>query len=297
MKFLALLVLLVTAFSSNAIDIPKGFKKEKVNIDGINYNVYKGGTGSENLVLIHGYAQSALMWAPVMNAFKDRFTIIVPDIKGIGESDVSKDGYEKLTVAGEIAKVMDHYQIAKARVVGHDIGLMIAYALAAKYPAKVEKLVVMDAFLPGVGPGNDIYNSPDIWHFRFHGDGPEKLVAGREYIYLDSLWSGFSFDPKTFSESDKKYYISQYSRPGHMRAGFEYFKAFPKDALDNKELSKTKLPMPVLVIGGEKAMGGALAETMKVVSDHLTVEVIPNSGHWLLSEKPNETISALKKFL
>jgi pimeloyl-ACP methyl ester carboxylesterase len=296
MKFLTLISMLIFAVNVSAMDVPKGFKQEKVKINGISYNIYKGGTGAP-LLLIHGYAQSALMWSPAMTALKDHFTIIVPDIRGIGETEATKDGYDKLTVAGDMVKILDHYKVEKARVVGHDIGLMIAYALAAKYPTRVEKLVVMDAFVPGVGPGEAIYNSPDIWHFRFHGEGAEKLVAGREYIFLDSLWSGFSADPKTFSESDKKYYVSQYGRQGRMKASLEYFRTMPQDAKDNQELAKTKLPMPVLVIGGEKSMGQALADTMKVVSDNLKVVIVQNSGHWLLSEKPKETIEALKNFL
>jgi pimeloyl-ACP methyl ester carboxylesterase len=296
MKFFTFFGMLLFMFNAFSIEIPKGFEAEKIDIDGVAYNVYKGGTG-EPLLLIHGYAQSALMWSPVMKALKDRYTIIVPDIRGIGKTQITKAGYDKVTVAGDMIKILDHYQITKARVVGHDIGLMIAYAVAAKYPTRVEKLVVMDAFLPGIGPGEAVYNSPGIWHFRFYGAYPEKLVAKREYIFMDSLWSGFSYDPKTFSKADKKYYVKQYSAPGRMRAGWEYFKAIPKDAEDNKELAKTKLPMPVLVIGGDSSMGTILADTMKVVSDNLKVYVIPHSGHWLLSEKPNETIEALKEFL
>lgn len=276
--------------------VPEGFKQEQIKLNGIILNVYKGGQG-EPLLLIHGYTQSALMWSPVMKHLKEKFTIIVPDLRGAGLSDAPEDGYDKVTMAADMKKLLDYYHISKTRVVGHDIGLMVAYALAATYPEYVEKLVVMDAFLPGIGPGDAIYNSPGIWHFRFNGSYPEQLVKDRERIFFDSLWEGFSATPDAISEADKEYYISQYSRPGRMRAGFAYFKAMPKDAADNKELSKTKLPMPVLALGGEKAMGQALIDTMKEISESLQERLVEGCGHWMLEECPDETIDALLQFL
>lgn len=287
---------LSATFSSHAIDIPKGFTQETVQVPGVKLNVYKGGRG-DPLVLLHGYAESALMWEGVMKKISDKYTIIVPDLRGAGLSEVTESGYRKAEMARDVKALLDHYKIDKARIVGHDIGLMVAYAFAAQYPAATQKLVVMDAFLPGVGPGDDIYNSPDIWHFRFHGAPAEKIVKGREKIYLDALWTGFSADPKSFPDAKKNYFAKQYAAPGHMKAGFEWFKAFPQDAIDNKELAKTKLTMPVLVIGGEKAMGVALSASMKLVASDVQSVTIENTGHWLLEESPEATIEALAEFL
>jgi pimeloyl-ACP methyl ester carboxylesterase len=289
-------MMLLTSLSVLALEAPKGFKSETVVIDGLKFHVYKGGQG-DALILLHGYGQSSLMWSKAMEQFKDQFTVIVPDIRGGGQSDTPESGYDKVTMANDIKKLMDHYGISKAKVVGHDVGLMVAYALAATYPEKVESLVVMDAFLPGIGPGDSIYNDPKIWHFRFNGPYAEKLVKGREKIYLDSLWDGFSARPGSFPEASKKHYLSEYTKPGHMRAGFMYFKEFPNDAAVNKELSKTKLSMPVLAMGGEKALGVQLIETMKVAAKNVQGHVVKNCGHWMLEECPQETLEVLGKFL
>lgn len=295
-KILLSTLILLATISARAIDIPKGFKQEKVQINGFKMNVYKGGIGSP-VVLLHGMGESALMWEPVMKALSGKFTLIVPDLRGGGLSEAPESGYTKAEMAADVKALLDHYGIAQADIVGHDIGLMVAYAFAAKYPQMTSKLVVMDAFLPGIGPGDEIYNSPDIWHFRFYGPSAEKLVKGREKMYLDHLWTTFSADPKTFPDAKKNYFTKQYAAPGHMRAAMAWFKAFPQDAKDNKEFAKTQLPMPVLSIGGEKAMGGALAATMKLVAPQAQGVTLKNTGHWLMEENPKATIEALENFL
>jgi pimeloyl-ACP methyl ester carboxylesterase len=296
MKTFMILLTTFISFNAFAIAIPQGFTQEQVQLDGVKLNVYKGGTG-EPLLLIHGYAQSALMWSPLMTRLKNKFTIIVPDIRGAGLSEAPATGYDKVTMAGDIKKLLEHYNISKARVVGHDIGLMVAYAFAAKYPEMVEKLVVMDAFIPGVGSGDAIYNSPDIWHFRFHGMYPEQLVQGRERIFFDSLWDGFSAHPGSFPEAAKVQYVSEYSRPGRMAAGWNYFKSMPQDSLDNKELSKTKLQMPVLAMGGEKSLGQTLVDSVKTAAVSVQGKVVVDCGHWMLEECPAETMATLESFL
>ena len=295
-KLILASLLLTLGAQAQAIEIPKGYTQEKVQIPGLKMNVYKGGSG-EPLILLHGYAESALMWAPAMERFQKQYTVIVPDLRGAGETEVTEAGYSKASMARDIKALMEHYKIKKARIVGHDIGLMVAYAFAAQFPEATEKLIVMDAFLPGVGPGDDIYNSPDIWHFRFHEPFAEKLVQGREKIFLDALWTGFSADPKTFPDAKKNYFAKQYAQPGRMKAGFEYFRTFPEDAIDNRKFAATPLPMPVLVIGGEKAMGVPLAATMKVVSPKSQAVVLVNTGHWLMEENPKAAIDAMESFL
>jgi pimeloyl-ACP methyl ester carboxylesterase len=295
-KLLLLSALLLSGIAAHAIDIPKGFKQEKVEINGFKMNVYRGGTGSP-VVLLHGMGESALMWEPLMKSLAGKYNFIVPDLRGAGLSEVTESGYTKTAMADDVKALLNHYGIAKADIVGHDIGLMVAYAFAAKYPQMTTKLVVMDAFLPGIGPGDEIYNSPDIWHFRFYGKNAENLVKGREKNYLDHLWTTFSANPKTFPDAKKNYFAKQYAVPGHMRAAMEWFKAFPQDAKDNKELSKTPLTMPVLSIGGAKAMGGPLAATMKIVSPNSQSITFENVGHWLMEENPKATIEALDNFL
>ena len=188
--------------------------------------------------------------------------------------------------------------VEKARVVGHDIGLMVAYAYAAQFPAETEKLVLMDAFLPGVAGWEAIYNNPGIWHFRFNGPTPEKLVEGRERIYFEHFWNDFAADrTRSIPEADRKAYTEAYSRPGRMRAGWAYFVSFQKAASDFAELARTKLTMPVLAIGGEKANGEALGEQVKLVASDATVVVLKNTGHWVMEESPKETTDALVRFL
>jgi pimeloyl-ACP methyl ester carboxylesterase len=227
-----------------------------------------------------------------------KFLVIAPDLPGIGDSDIPKDGLDMKTSAIRIHELAKSLGIQKARVVGHDIGLMVAYAYAAQFPTETEKLAVMDAFLPGVAGWEDVYNNPGIWHFRFNGPTPEALVRGRERTYFDYFWNDFAAD-KTHSipEADRVAYTAAYARPGRMRAGWAYFVSFQKAARDFEQLSKNKLTFPVLAIGGEKANGDVLARQMKLVASDVTLVVLKNTGHWVLEERPKETTGALLKFL
>src|SRR5438309_10208099 len=179
-----------------------------------------------------------------------------------------------------------------------DIGLMVAYAYAAQFPNETEKLAVMDAFLPGVEGWEAIYDAPNVWHFRFNGEYPEKLVQGRERTYFEYFWNVFAAD-KTHSipEAERKAYTAAYARPGKMRAAWAYFASWPQLATEFAPLSKTKLKMPVLSIGGEKSLGNQLGAQMKLVADNVTVIVLQYAGHWILEEKPKETTDALLNFL
>ena len=172
-------------------------------------------------------------------------------------------------------------------VVGHDIGLMVAYAYAAQFPAEVEKLVVMDAFLPGVGEWEAVYNNPAFWHFRFNGPTPEELVQGRERVYFDHFWNDFAADKtRSIPEADRKAYTTAYARPGRMRAGWAYFVSFTQAAKDFAQFAQTQLTMPVLAIGGEKSLGELLGQQMKLVAPNVTVVVLKDTGHWVLEERP-----------
>ena len=266
-------------------------------VEGVKLHCTTAGHGPA-VILLHGYAETSRMWKPIIPLLAERFTVIAPDLPGIGDSAIPADGLDMKTAAIRIHALARSLGVQKAEVVGHDIGLMVAYAYAAQFPAEVEKLVVMDAFLPGVGEWEAIYNNPGFWHFRFNGPTPEALVQGRERIYFEHFWNDFAAD-KTHSipEADRKAYTAAYARPGRMRAGWAYFVSFQQAAKDFAQLSQTKLTMPVLVIGGEKALGDALAQQMKLVASNVTVVVLKDTGHWVLEERPKETTEGLQKFL
>src|SRR2546425_8902511 len=227
-------------------------------IDGVKLHYMTAGHGTP-LILFHGYAETSLMWKPIIPVLAERFTVIAPDLPGIGDSDIPADGLDMKSAAIRLHDLAKSLGVQKAEVVGHDIGLMVVYAYAAQFPTEVTKLVLMDAFLPGVGGWEAVYNNPSIWHFRFHGPTPEALVQGRERTYFDYYWNDFAADKtRSIPEADRKAYSAAYARPGRMRAGWGYFDSFPQAAKDFAQLSQTRLAMPVLSIGGEKSLGTVL---------------------------------------
>jgi pimeloyl-ACP methyl ester carboxylesterase len=250
------------------------------------------------VILLHGYAETSRMWMPILPVLAQRFTVIAPDLPGIGDSAIPVDGLDMKSAAIRVHELVRSLGISKARVVGHDIGLMVAYAYAAQFPAETEKLVVMDAFLPGVAGWEGVYNNPDLWHFRFHGPTPAALVQGRERAYFDYYWNDFAADKShSIPEADRVAYAAAYARPGRMMSGWGYFSSFQQAARDFAQVSQTKLTMPVLSIGGEKSLGTVLGEQMKLVASDVTVILLKNTGHWLMEENPKETTEALVKFL
>ena len=266
-------------------------------VEGIKLHYLTAGHGPA-VILLHGYTQTSRMWRPIIPLLAEKFTVIAPDLPGIGGSEIPADGLDMKTAAIRIHALAKSLGVEKARVVGHDIGLMVAYAYAAQFPAEVEKLVVMDAFLPGVAGWESVYNNPGIWHFRFNGPTPEALVRGRERTYFEHYWNDFAADKAhSISEADRVAYTAAYARPGRMRAGWAYFVSFQQAAKDFAELSQTNLTMPVLAIGGEKGNGDLLGQQMKIVASDATMVVLKDTGHWVLEEKPQETTDALIKFL
>jgi pimeloyl-ACP methyl ester carboxylesterase len=250
------------------------------------------------LILLHGYTQTSRMWRPLVDKLKDKFTIIAPDLPGIGDSDIPKSGCDMKTAAIRIHALAKSIGVTKARVVGHDIGLMVAYAYAAQFSDEVEKLVVMDAFLPGVAGWELAYDNDNLWHFRFHGPTPEALVKGREKIYFAYFWNELAGDKRrSLSTSDRNAYVAAYSRPGRMRAGWAYFAAWPDTAKDFAQMANTKLTLPVLSIAGEKASAAILGPQMKLVATTVTELDLKDTGHWLMEERPEETMDALIAFL
>ena len=283
--------LTITTYAEDAISA------RTVEIDGAKLHYMTAGHGTP-LILLHGYAETSLMWKPIIPVLAQRFTVIAPDLPGIGDSDIPKDGLDMKSAAIRIHDLAKSLGVQKAEVVGHDIGLMVAYAYAAQFPSEVTKLVLMDAFLPGVAGWEAIYNNPQLWHFRFNGPTPEALVKGRERTYFEHYWNDFAADKNhSIPEAARAAYTAAYSRPGRMHAGWEYFVSFPKAADDFAQLAKTRLTMPVLTIGGEKANGDALGRQAKLVATNPTVVVLKNTGHWLLEENPKGTTDALLNFL
>jgi pimeloyl-ACP methyl ester carboxylesterase len=286
-------------YSSTAISAkaPQAISSKTTEVDGVKLHYLTAGHGPA-VILLHGYTQTSRMWRPIIPLLAEKFSVIAPDLPGIGDSDIPAAGLDMKTAAIRIHALAKSLGVEKARVVGHDIGLMVAYAYAAQFPAETEKLVVMDAFLPGVAGWEDVYNNPAIWHFRFNGPTPEALVRGRERIYFEHYWNDFAADKaQSLSEADRAAYAAAYARPGRMRAGWGYFVSFQQAAKDFAELSQTKLAMPVLAIGGEKANGALLGQQMKIVALDAMMVVLKDCGHWVLEERPKETTDALLKFL
>ncbi len=285
------LVCLGSAYAEPRID------SRTAKIDNVELHYLTAGRGPA-VILLHGFAETSRMWRPIIPLLTEKFTVIAPDLPGIGDSSIPADKIDMLSAASRIHALVRSLRIEKAKVVGHDIGLMVAYAYAAQFPNETEKLAVMDAFLPGVPGWEAIYNAPNIWHFRFNGEYPEELVQGRERTYFEYFWNVLAADKtRSLPEADRKAYTEAYSKPGRMRAAWAYFASWPQLAKDFAKLSQTKLTMPVLSIGGEKSLGNELAAQMKLVATDVTVVVLKDTGHWILDERPKETSQALTKFL
>jgi pimeloyl-ACP methyl ester carboxylesterase len=268
-----------------------------VEVDGIKLHYLTAGQGPV-VILLHGYTQTSRMWRPIIPVLAGKFRVIAPDLPGIGNSAIPADGLDMKTAAIRIHALAKLLGVAKARVVGHDIGLMVAYAYAAQFSAETEKLVLMDAFLPGVQGWEAVYNDPNVWHFRFHGPTPEALVSGRERTYFAYFWNDLAADKtRSLPSADRAAYVAAYSRPGRMRAGWAYFAAWPQTAKDFAQLAQTRLSIPVLTIGGDKSLGEVLSQQAKLISADATIVVLKDTGHWVLEERPKETTEALLKFL
>jgi pimeloyl-ACP methyl ester carboxylesterase len=269
------------------------------NVTGVRLHYLIAGQG-DPVVLLHGYAETSHMWRPLMQQLASTHTAIAPDLRGAGQSSTPADGYTKAGMAQDIHALVRKLGYERIRIVGHDIGLMVAYAYAAQYPSEVNRIVLMDAFLPGVGNWRDVWLMRDLWHFHFYGKTPLALVHGRERIYFEHFWNDFAADAKhSVPERDRRIYAKAYARPGGMRAGFEYFRAFEQDAKDFARFAQTPLPMsmPMLVLAGEKASGEFLIQQGRLVAANVEGVVVRGSGHWLMEEAPSQVIPKLVEFL
>ncbi len=276
---------------------PPAFQTRDIVTNGVTLHVRVGGTGPA-VILLHGYGETGDMWAPLASELVRDHLVIVPDIRGLGLSGKPATGYDKKTQGEDVAGLLDALKVDGVDVIAHDIGNMVGYAFVAEHRDRVRRFVLMDAPLPGIGPWDEILKSPMLWHFRFGGPDMERLVAGRERIYLDRFWNEFSADPRRFTEADRRHYAKLYALPGAMHAGFAQFAAFDQDAKDNQAfLAQGKLTMPVLAIGGEKSFGSTMAMVMRVTATNVTEKIIPDAGHWLMEEQPAATVATVRTFL
>ncbi len=294
----ALIVATTGAARAESFDFPAAFSARDIAANGTTLHVRSGGHGPA-VVLLHGFGESGDMWIPLATELAKDHQVIVPDLRGLGLSAKPAGGFDKKTQAADVAGVMDALGVAKADVVAHDIGNMVAFQVAARYPQRVRKLVVIDAPVPGVGPWDEILKSPLLWHFRFGGPDMERLVAGRERIYLDRFWNDFSARPANFTEAAREHYAALYALPGAMHSGFAQFAAFDQDAVDNRAFLAQggRLKMPVLAVGGEKSFGPTMAVVMRAAADDVTQAQVPDSGHWIMEENPAATTRMVVDFL
>src|SRR5256885_4487239 len=290
--------LLAAAPSPAAVQpFPPGFRTQVIDTNGTKYHVRSGGSGPAVLML-HGFGDTGDMWAPIAAKLMNDHTVIVPDLRGMGLSDHPEMGYTKKNEAVDVAGVLDALKIDKADLVTHDIGNMVGYAFAAQYPKRVTRWVVIDAPLPGIGDWDNIIRSPVLWHFNFRGPDAERLVAGRERIYLDRFWNELSANPAAIDEATRRHYAALYARPRAIHDAFEQFRAFAQDAIDNKALlAAGKLTMPILAVGAEKSFGSGQADDIRFVATDVTSAIVPGSGHWVMEENPNATTRIVLEFL
>jgi pimeloyl-ACP methyl ester carboxylesterase len=289
-------VLAAAAATPVPAQAPTAIDSRFAEINGTRLHYLVAGKG-DPLLLLHGYAQTSHMWRPLIAVLAKTHTVIAPDLRGFGQSAKPDAGYDKKTMAQDVHALAASLGHNRVGVVGHDIGLMVAYAYAAQYPAEVDRIALMDAFLPGVGDWTSVWLLRDLWHFHFYGKTPLALVDGRERIYLEHFWNDFAADPAhSVSEADRRFYAAAYAQPGAMKAGFEVFRAFEQDARDFAAFAKTRLTMPMLVLTGEKASGEFLIGQGRLVDDNVEGVVIKGSGHWLMDEAPDRVIPRLVAF-
>lgn len=286
------------SLTSAAQSFPAGFHAQDISTNGTTLHVRSGGAGPA-VVLMHGYGETGDMWAAMAADLVRDHLVIVPDLRGIGLSAKPADGFDKKNQAVDLAGVLAVLGVEQFDLVAHDIGNMVAFQFAAQQPERVRRLALIDAPLPGVGPWDDILKSPMLWHFRFGGPDMERLVAGRERIYLDRFWNEFSANPARFSEAARNHYAELYALPGAMRAGFAQFAAFDQDAADNRAwlASGSRLRMPVLAAGGEKSFGSTMAVVARAAADDVREVIVPDSGHWVMEENPQATIALVRDFI
>jgi pimeloyl-ACP methyl ester carboxylesterase len=283
---------------TGSLTFPAAFRTQSISTNGVTMHVRVGGSGPA-VLLLYGYGETRDMWVPLAADLVRDHTVVVPDLRGLGLSSKPAGGFDKMTQSDDVTGILDALRIQQADVVTYDIGDMVGFAFAARNPERVRRFVLIDAPIPGIGPWEDILKSPLLWHFRFGGPDMERLVAGRERIYLDRFWNEFSATPGRFGEKSRVHYARLYALPGAMHSGFAQFAAFDQDARDNQEIiaRRGKLRMPILAIGGEKSFGPMMATVMRAAATDVTQAIVPDSGHWIMEENPSEAVPMVRAFL
>jgi len=294
---LSALALLSATATAQVPAFPASFAARDIPTNGTTLHVRVGGSGPA-VVLLHGFGDTGDMWAPVAANLVRDHTVIVPDLRGFGLSARPAGGYDKMTQAADVAGVLDALRVSRADVVAHDIGNMVAFAFSARYPARVSRLVLMDAPIPGVGPWDELAHVPKAWHFYFYGPDEERLVAGRERIYLDRFYNELSVTPARIDDATRAHYAALYAQPGAIHAAFSQFAAFPEDAKDNRAvLARGKLATPVLAVGGSGSYGRLMPVIARAAFTNVTSDTIPDAGHWLMEEQPQAVVRVVRTFL
>jgi pimeloyl-ACP methyl ester carboxylesterase len=277
---------------------PATFKVRDIAIDGATIHARIGGTGPA-VLLIHGFGDTGDMWAPLAARLVKDHTVVVPDLRGMGLSSHPEGGYDKKSEASDIAAVLHSLGVdGPVALVTHDIGNMVGYAFAAQNRDRVTRWVVMDAPLPGLGHWQDVINDHRTWHFDFYGPDEERLIAGRERLYLDRFYNELSADPKHIDRATRAHYAALYSRAHAIHDAFSQFEAFRQDAVDNRAfVAAGHHALPVLAIGGEKSFGVGFANEIGFAATNVRALSIADSGHWLMEEQPKATMDAISGFL
>ncbi|WP_332303220.1 alpha/beta fold hydrolase [Rhizobium sp. GR12] len=273
----------------------------KLDVAGVNYHYLLAHGGQRTVVLLHGWGTTSYMWRYVMPDLAAKgYTVIAADLRGLGDTAKPVDGYEKAHIAEDIRKLVTRLGLGPSvNLVGHDMGGMVAYAYAAQHPDEVETLSILDVPLPGIEPWEEIIQGPRTWHFRFHAvrDVPEMLISGRELEYLKWFHNVEGVNTNAFNNEADEIYGRSYAQPGALRAGFEYYRAFPKDVETNRLFAGRKLRMPVLAMSGSGGMGAMYEGHIRNVADNVRGIVVEGAGHWVPEEKPQAVTKALMEFL
>jgi pimeloyl-ACP methyl ester carboxylesterase len=291
-------LVLVAGSALGATAVPAQQVESKVaQANGVRLHYLVAGQG-EPVLLLHGFAQSSHMWRPLMRELAKTHTVIAADLRGAGQSDAPEEGYTKAAMARDMRGLMSGLGHSNVSLVGHDMGMMVAYAYAVQFPGEVKSITLMDSYLPGVGDWTRAGLVRDEWHFHFFGKTPQALVQGRERIYLEHFWNDFAADPgKSLPEADRKIYAAEYARPNHVRAGMEWFRTLDQDAREFHEFAAKPLTIPMLVLTGEKGAGDFLIKQAELIDTDVQGAVVPGAGHWLMEEAPGYVIPKIVEFL
>ena len=276
------------------------YTHHKTTVNGIQLHYVIGGEKGDLIVLLHGWPQTWYEWRNIIpQLIANNFTVIAPDLRGLGDSEKPQTGYDKKTIAEDIYQLVKKLGYSKIYLVAHDWGGPVAYSYAAAHPQDVNKMVILDTSVPGFGLEEAENFSKRIWHFSFHAvrDLPEKLIEGKEDTYLNWFYDYWSYNQSAITSEAREEYIKQYSKPGALRAGFEYYRASFEDAEQNKEYAKEKLlDMPILTIGGETGFGNLTITSFQKVANNVTGITLPNTGHFIPEERPNFVTKQILEF-